>query len=292
MRVPDYILSCVGFVSEYYQSPTGGSDTVDPEGSGFFVHIPFKNHPARDHFVFVTAKHVAMALKDKKTAITTNHREGGIAVLDIGDEWYCHPDESVDVAIVSCDPGQELDIKSVPVDMFINNEIIENEQIGIGDEVYLPGLFTHAANEKRNIPILRHGNIAMIPPEAIQVDGSFAEVYLIEARSIGGISGSPVFVRGTVVLKDDKGEGIIHGLSNMNYLFGLIHGHWDIKESEMNKATYTHDRQRGVNLGIAVVVPASKILEVINHPDLVKIRSNAEMEYAKAVSPGPDWASA
>jgi hypothetical protein len=55
---------------------------------------------------------------------------------------------------------------------------------------------------KRNIPIVRTGNISMIPSEkvpGIQIrrgESVESEVYLIEARSVGGLSGSPVFIRG------------------------------------------------------------------------------------------------
>jgi hypothetical protein len=118
------------------------------------------------------------------------------------------------------------------------------------------------------------------------------DVYLIEARSIGGISGSPVFVRGTLNIPGrDSSSGkpqTIHGISGDYYLLGLIHGHWDIRESELNEPSFIHDRQRGVNLGIGVVVPANKILEIIDHPQLVAARAANEAAIWKAISPGQD----
>jgi hypothetical protein len=90
------------------------------------------------------------------------------------------------------------------------------------------------------MPIVRHGNIAMLPEEQIQTEMGYADVHLIEARSIGGLSGSPVFVRTSEAEKDSH-RGI--------QLLGVMHGHWEIKESELNKPTLVHDR-RGVNLGI------------------------------------------
>jgi hypothetical protein len=286
MRVPDYMLNCVGFVGEYHDSPEG--EWFDSEGSGFFVNMPSAVNPAYHYFVFVTAKHVAKGLENRETVITVNKKGGGITVVSgMDDLWYLHPDESVDVAVITCVPTRDLDIKSVPIEMFVNDEILAARDIGIGDETYMPGLFSFAANENRNTPILRHGNIAMMPPHAIQVDEGFAEVYLIEARSIGGMSGSPVFVRGTTVLRNSKGEGLA-GLSNSNYLLGLIHGHWDIKESELNSPRFEQDRKRGVNLGIAVVVPAKHILDVINHPGLVAQRNQRDAELKASVTPGPD----
>ena len=43
------------------------------------------------------------------------------------------------------------------------------------------------------MPILRMGNLAAYPQERVQVEGVEMDAYLIEARSIGGLSGSPVF---------------------------------------------------------------------------------------------------
>ena len=287
MRVQDYMLKCIGFVGEYIETPAG--KVYDSEGTGFIVSIPSKVNPASSYFVFVTAKHVALGLRDRMMVITVNRKGGGITALSETDtKWYLHKDESVDVAVLPFTPTPEVDVRSIPVEMFLDKASMEKQQIGIGDEVYMPGLFLFAANEKKNIPILRHGNIAMLPEEPIQVDAGFAEVYLIEARSIGGISGSPVFVRGTTFIKNPTNDRIIHGLSGVTHLLGLIHGHWDIKESDINEPQFEYDRKRGVNLGIAVVVPAHKILEILNHPDLAAMRDEADLQLKNAISPGPD----
>ena len=46
-----------------------------------------------------------------------------------------------------------------------------------------------------NLPIVRLGAIAAMPGEYIKTDWGCLRAYLIEARSIGGLSGSPVFIR-------------------------------------------------------------------------------------------------
>jgi hypothetical protein len=73
-------------------------------------------------------------------------------------------------------------------------------------------------------------------------------------------------------------------------LLGLMHGHWDIKESDLNKAFISHDRKNGVNLGIGIVVPAQKILETINHPELQEMRNKLETERIRKSVPGMDSA--
>jgi hypothetical protein len=150
----------------------------------------------------------------------------------------------------------------------------------------MPGLFVYAPGTSRTMPLVRHGNIAMIPDDKIQVDSGFAYVYLVEMRSIGGMSGSPVFVRPTVEVefsKDQKFFGLLPQVS----LLGLVHGHWDISPSDIDKCK-PRPQRGGVNIGVGVVVPAEKILEVLNHPELVAMRASWDEKYQADVSPKPD----
>jgi hypothetical protein len=292
MRVPDGFLKSVGFIGEVIHTDTAGDD-FDPCGTGFFVSVPSSVRPEASYFLLVTAKHVVIDLQGRPMGCLVNNRSGGVASLPIASEhWYFHPsDPTADVAVMPFELTPNLDIVSVATKHFINLDVMAHEKMGIGDEVFALGLFTYAAGRKRNMPIVRHGNLAMIPEEQIQIDAGFADAYLIEARSIGGMSGSPVFIRKTVSLKGlDKfdREVDLSGVSSDFRLLGLLHGHWDIKESEINKPTFAHDHQRGVNLGIAVVVPAHKIMETINHPDLIAARERGEDAVRSAIVPSPD----
>ena len=106
----------------------------------------------------------------------------------------------------------------------------------------------------------------MIPEENEKVPTKYGDVdaYLIEARSIGGLSGSPVFLR-------DTSTGKI-------YLFGLAHGHWDIPPANKNDIQIDYDSKSSVNMGIAIVIPATKILEVLYHEEFIKIRNQYDKE--------------
>jgi hypothetical protein len=133
----------------------------------------------------------------------------------------------------------------------------------------MTGLFAHLSGSERNLPIIRFGNIAMIPDEPVPTRIGMIEAYLIEARSIGGLSGSPAFV-----YKRAQGRVKL-------YLMGLMHGHWDIPPENKNDLAIT-DSFGSVNMGIAIVVPAKKILEVINHPELVAIRQEKDKKVEQA----------
>jgi hypothetical protein len=212
----------------------------------------------------------------------------------MGNRWWFHPtDKSVDVALTQVQPDSTADVVFLDERQLATPELLEKLDIGIGDEVYSTGLFTPAPGTARNVPILRQGNIAMMPEEQIQTELGFADVYLVEAHSLGGVSGAPVFVRPTIDFKVTDSDGkernaFAAGLGFV--LLGLMHGHWDIRESEMNKAFFDHDRKRGVNMGIAIVVPAIKILETIYQPELVAMRKEAEQKATKRMVPGMDSA--
>lgn len=293
MRVSDYVLDCIGYICE-----TAVRDISGPKGdalaTGFFVSAPSEVKGHR-YLYFATAKHVALDSLNKDIHILINKRGGGTSELLATDPplWYSHPsDETCDVAVVPVIPNTEAVFNSIPLEHMLTPDDIKAFSIGIGDEVYSVGLFTEVDNTSRNIPILRHGNIAMMPTEQIQTELGYADVYLIEARSIGGMSGSPVFVRPTGHIPfgkrpDDTVETLM-GLVDRTKLLGVVHGHWDVRESDINSYPIHQDRKRGVNYGIAIVVPAIKLIETLNRPELKDRRMNNDEKLKKRNVPGMD----
>jgi hypothetical protein len=133
----------------------------------------------------------------------------------------------------------------------------------------------------------------MIPEEQIQTDLGFTDVYLVEGRSIGGLSGSPVFVRRTETLDVRMADGrktAIHSPGPFK-LLGVMHGHWKIDPADINNIVFTHD-PKGVNSGIAIVTPAIKIAEILEQPGMVKIRevSDEDLGRQRGHVPGMDSA--
>lgn len=296
MRVPESALRSVGFVSEVIHTDANGGEELDHFATGFFVSVPSTIVPHMVYFYFVTAKHVVHHLAGHDIRLIVNKKGGGVKQFEgVGNTFWGHAtDEAADVAVlpIYCQP--DMDIVYVSINHFLTHEVIKaNKRVGIGDEVFIAGLFTYAPGVDRVMPLIRHGNLAMIPEQQIQTDMGYADVYLIEARSIGGISGSPVFVRPSILLASEPMEGLPGGLieptlgTGGTEFLGLINGHWDIRESELNNPKIAHTLH-GVNLGVAIVTPAFKIAEVLNRPELVAMREAADRKYNESISPNMD----
>lgn len=234
-------------------------------GTAFLVGVTSQKMQGISYGYLVTAKHIVeKSLTNKPFFVRMNDRAGSCKLLRVeAANWYYHPsDNTADVAVLPFGFDDVVfDYKMVPLEMFVSDDTIHKEIIGTGSEVLIAGLFAFSTGSQRNQPIVRMGNVAMIPNEPIPTWWGNIEAYLIEARSIGGVSGSPVFV-------SSKSEG-------KTYLLGVMRGHWKIRPETLNDV-YPLSDDRGVNLGIAVVSPAKKILETLNRPELVEQRKKAD----------------
>jgi hypothetical protein len=278
MRVPDELKKCVVFIG--VESDSG---VVSYRGTAFFVRIQ-SQIPNHSIIYLVTARHVVAEISKGHFFIRANTKDGQSVTLkgDSTVKWWFHPkeDESSDVAVIQMSfpkPLPELlDFAALPIEMILTDEKIKAEGVGIGDDIAITGLFSRHAGNAKNLPIVRSGNIAMMPDEPMPTPtfGNM-EVYLVEARSIGGLSGSPV-----VVFKE-------YELGKMRtHLLGLVHGHWNLNPGTtidvVEEDSQTNDP---VNMGIVLVVPAKKILETINQQQLVDLREKLAMEWHKKNSP-------
>lgn len=294
MQIPDQIRNTVVFL--------GYQKDADPVmgGTGFLVSKKVSSDLCLVYLV--TAKHVIHGIKDRtengRMLIRLNNKTHGVLTVETEiSKWRFHPnDESIDVAAlpISID-GKHWDVGWWPIESFATSQIINEKKIGIGEDVISVGLFKFHQGEKRNIPIVRVGNIAAMPEEKISIKGlGDIDAYLIESRSIRGLSGSPVFVSmgGTRLLFGPPNSGdvpnvILHTtFGKFFYLLGLISAHYDMKNSDFD-AVILDAEGESINTGIAIVTPAQKILEVICHPDFVESEKKAleALKLSRAASP-------
>jgi len=273
VRIPDRLLKCVGFVSRYEPDQEGGS-RLQFGGTAFVVGVLMDGKVGLAHLV--TAKHVVDAIAPGEAVITMNAKDGISLSLRTGTQkWFFHPTEpdTVDVAVMPFGSPrfQEYDVEWIPEEIFATDKRIADYEIGLGDELIIVGLFTRFFGRTILTPIVRTGNIAMMPKDKVRGSSAFGEMeaYLAEGRSIGGLSGSPVFVRNTVKMPAVTAERKAVAISGLGgaHLLGLVHGHWDVPPTFSNM-----EQEEKVNMGVSIIVPAKKILETLHNPELVAIR--------------------
>jgi hypothetical protein len=271
MLVPPEIRECVAFVG--FRDPSGQPVL---KGTGFFVASDLSDLglSGRGAVYFVTAQHVVDGIRTNggRGVVRINVSGQGARWFEIpADQFLSHPlhphTEVVDVAVVPVGLPEIVQFMAIPLMMFANTEVLSKHRIGVGDEVFLSGLFWNHHGRERNLPIVRIGNIAAMPEEKVQSRIGDIEAYLIEARSIGGLSGSPVFVHlgatriidGKVMLAQNTDHGIF-------FLLGVMQGHWDSNSLlTVDELSIEDSRQQErVNMGIAVVTPIQKVMDILN----------------------------
>ena len=289
----DQIKKTVVFLQTNWQEPSSQtvSDTKKQPlnkaqaGTGFliFVSIPELGKDASGHQrglnFLVTAKHmIRQSTPDHKpgpyaknvTVVFNNIAPRGASgelrdqwntdIIDSrGDlRWFVDTSDPVaDVALrnVSID-ANIVDFKTIPQDWFATKSFVSEKHISENDEVLFSGLFTAFSGSKRNYPVVRHGHLALLPGEDVPVDNDKpdkeTQIYMAEVTSFGGNSGSPVFLRlgGVRESVDVRLEGYDY------HLLGVMSGYYPDAETRQNS-------------GIALVVPADKISDILAS-DLVK----------------------
>ncbi len=293
VKVPDEVRKCVAFLA--YR----GAQEMRLAGTVFFVGKPIPN-TTYSFLYAVTAKHVIEAIKthtkDQRVYLRLNFQDSDAQLVYTNiDEWHFHPtDASVDVAVIPITFSANVDHLIYPIESLATDALIERERIGIGEEVFLTGLFVPHRGIKRNIPIIRVGNIAAMPEEPVNTRWcpTGIEAYLIEARSIGGLSGSPVFAHLGIVRHVEGKTRFAASQEGIFYLLGLMHGHWDMPipdiDDIIDRNALDETSFKSVNMGIAIVVPAKKILEVINQPKLEEMEKRTETQIRQQSAATPD----
>jgi hypothetical protein len=235
----------------------------DWRGTAFIVATPSARPDQAYHYV-VTAKHVVVQISehsvDKQILLRINHTDGdGYVYKTRVSDWAFHPDSpSIDIAAAPIWLGPLIDLKSMPLAALRDQRV--PEWVRVGTDVFFPGLFYPRSGDRLNLPIVRFGAISALPDEPIYLKtlGARIDAYLIESRSIGGLSGSPVFAYRETFTGPYSVDWEVLWI-------GLMHGHFDTYGLPPDPNDLTRRLER-VNMGLAMVVPARNVLDVVDQP--------------------------
>jgi hypothetical protein len=280
MRVPNGLRDCTCFLCVY----KGGELVIG--GTGFFLSFQSTHGHHLTWTYLVTAKHcvVENIALGREIYARINTKQGGAELTRLSDGWIYPPDPSSDAAILPFTPDfTRHQIATVRSTSAAYKENFERNLIGLGNEVIAVGLFTKRKGIEKNIPIVRMGIISALPEEQIEDQGNTGlsyHAYLVELRSLGGLSGSPVFV----AVDPEHLESRMRKKYPAGFLFllGLIRGHFDEKlmvvESE-EKIAGT------INAGIATVTQIGEVIETVkNNENLKSLREADKLRWNEAHS--------
>jgi hypothetical protein len=294
MHVPERVRRSVVFVGSKNER-----GVFVPRATAFLV----QSHSKDDDQAFphlVTAEHVISGMQTKGLDIhirvnlkseVAPGEDAAVVSLKGQSDWWFHPDASqqTDVAIATLALNLDLaDHDYIPIPEYAWSEMEPGPKPrapGLGDEVFIIGLFRSHYGRQRNRPIIRIGNISALPEEPVHTKyAGYIDAYLIEARSISGLSGSPVFASIDATpsfqfLRDPRFQTNPDEVHWARYHFlGLMHGHFDLENLTEDSVVEDAAESRGINSGIGLVIPASKVLETLYQPDLKALRQRKTKE--------------
>jgi hypothetical protein len=264
-----------------YPSAIDAQSGTKAGGSGFVIGVPIEGRAVL--LYAVTNRHI---IENGSCTVRVNTSDGKFAVLEFTElDWVFHP--AGDDLAVCLLPG--LDSTTIRVvhfeekDHFITNAIVDELNVGVGDDVFVVGRFVNQEGKQRNTPTVRFGNIAQMPPEKISQQRGFTtfeqESFIVEAKSIGGYSGAPVFVGMNPTLQRPGRPGIS---SNRLLLLGIGWGYISDWEPVCDASGRPISNMKvKSNTGMMAVVPAWKLSELLHTPALVAIYDHWREYYMK-----------
>jgi hypothetical protein len=188
-RIHDELLDCVVYL---YRTRAEAERGESAGGSGFFCAYTSQVVPSA-YFIFsVSNKHVVADAG--ASVIRINKHGGGVDIFELEpDQWFFTAQN--DLAIVPIALDLEIHrVKALPLDDCLTKSAVESYDIGPGDEVFMIGRFIKHDGRLTNTPSVRFGNLSMMVDQIDHPTYGTQESFAVETRSMGGYSGSPVFV--------------------------------------------------------------------------------------------------
>lgn len=275
-RIGDVCLGCVLCV---YPSVPAAKNGEGIGGTAFLVSVRMSKDSMHAQLYAVTNKHVIRGMNSRVIALRMNSKGAGAEILETSQaSWFCDPDD--DLAVFPLDLSKNNCTGTVIPDRnFLSQSEIYAFEIGPGDETFTVGRFIGHDGKQKNFPIVRFGNIAMMPEEPIRTREGQQLAFLVEPRSLSGFSGSPVFtwlpIERRLIDPDHPPPGYFRNVGP--WLLGVNCGRLTIPEFSRNILTGRKVRSEA-HSAIEVVIPSWKLKSLFETDELVEKRKIAEKE--------------
>ncbi len=282
-RVPERFENAVVFL--FGRHPARDDLIVGPGGTGVIVETPSATLQGQYHKYIVSNRHVI----EETPWVRLNTCDGSTRMLEfISENWVS--DGKEDLAIVDVTGHLSLDTDHyswIEHREFVNSTRIIGNHIGIGDQVFMLGLYSDHDGSNRNLPVARFGNIAAMPDALVPVitgpnDPYKRPAFLNDMRSRQGFSGSPVWVwRGQEVdlseydaggRKFNRLGGSIFNRTPPFLCFAGIHrGQFPEKTHVImskDESLIRRSTEFTIASAMTIVIPAWEISNLLDHPAL------------------------
>jgi hypothetical protein len=268
MFVGDSIQDVIAFLGWRDPALPGG---IKCQGTGFLFLYDGQGY-------IVTVRHVAEKLGSDPFVVRVNKYRGPAQLIDADNvKWFYPVDAMIDLAVTPANFDGPL---YFPHDKVLSQE--RNGPVDIGDICYTAGLFHFISGHTRNLPFLFTGHIALMPPpgEKIPVGNDrggidLVEGYLIENNAINGASGSPVFVRpSTALTMGGTPLNVMAGSTDI-FLLGIYQAAWFLPPDAILREGVKARVSDVVPVGIGVVVPIHKLVELLETDELKEMRAKS-----------------
>jgi hypothetical protein len=315
LQIPEGHLNTTAFLCQ--ERVTEAGVEIIPVATAFFVID--RAMPAPFPVWAVTGRHCIQEARaaGRPMYLRVNTPDSHVDIAMAPDDW--HESNEADVAVAySRGPITET---AVPLDQFVDDDYRYRGSVeipamaaaggpivSVGHEVFVVGLFSQHAGKNRNLPIARFGNVARPPLEPISVTRRdktreiISEAYLIESRSFGGHSGSPVFwgypfapvhmADPALGLRPNRaarragepntGKIPVSVPQHIIALMGIVSAHFDIPREAKAEGDVLGKVITEINAGIAVVTPAHYIKRLIDSEEVraeaAQYREQRELE--------------
>lgn len=170
--------------------------------------------------------------------------------------WRFPDDDSADLAAMLFSlPQNWFDAITIPISMFVTQEMIDKGDVVEGDPVIFTGLFVQYSGRSRLEPVVRSGTIAMLPTELVPTTlRKLGHLYFTEAHAFGGNSGSPIFVD-VNRFKNSLG---------FDYRFlGVVTGEVYETSDLTLQITTSYTGTIAANSNVSVIVPAFQVRDLL-----------------------------
>lgn len=290
-RIPDDHLDAIVYL---YPSRADAQAGERMGGTGFVVLVRFAP-PFADmgHWYVVTNRHVAL----NAPVIRMNLKEGGTDAISLdANDWTFHPDGD-DLAMWRVvHDAKPFRLRTIESDLIVSEEEYQRVGFGLGDECIMLGRFIGIVETDRLRPSARFGNLARTDAVPVKQSGLgiVQESLLVETRSISGFSGSPVFAyrASTMKANTEGGSTLPAAVSPLvSSPYGLIGIDWG--HMPFHGRVYAEDRATLVdppmwaaeNSGLMMVVPAWKLLDMLDDDAEIDVRKQVEINHASTHAP-------